>query len=829
MGVVLRGRDNHLGRDVVLKTVRNNDVRMRRRFEREIKIAAQLEHPSIVPIHDSGEFEDGTPFYVMRHVRGEELELKIRSATSPTERLALLGNVNDLVNAMAYAHARGFVHRDLKPQNVLVGPFGETVVIDWGLAKLARKPESSDQGAPESSTVGPGTEYTSEAMGTKGYVAPEVLAGESATAHADVFSLGMILYRTVTGEPACAPLDLSVVHATLRRERVPRDLVAIVRRALAPGVSDRYPHAQALSNDLRRFSEGQLVDARDYGPLDRLLRAMRRNRVLVWSSAVSLMTFTILAAWSVSRIDRARANAVDALDVAKNANAVAFERRASAERLVDYALDDLAVQQRQRGKLGPQGRLVQEVEALYGAGDTLDPAASTRLGRAGAIRSRVLAESGHYEQAVAAALESLEHLRTVEEGADASAENLDVLVEILSDYAVLLAEGDRFDEALARSVEARAMALDAVSRYGETDHRRMLVAWAASTEMTVHMFRADYRSALLLAEQIRSDLQPSQATHGSGRRRRIRIDVNTALGRGALFDNRPADAVPYLRSAVLDAQREVDEQPYSAPALRLLGDKTFEWAQALALAGNIREAREAADELVRLREGQRTVEAGSFEVARKLSNARSLAGSLARAEGDQQASRALAVDDVEMWENWGGESSLDLRQYEGTSHVQLASALRASDPGEANEVRSAYTRGLELLSDAYANSEALETGERLAHAMGAAAEFELSMNESETALKHYRAAYLLKESLLSDRSGAWQRIELLRAKGLVAHAEWKSGRPSAARLTLNSVRIQIESLMEQGHELDALQPVLDAAGPAAKFLDVGLLPSKAEG
>ena len=135
MGRVEDAFDRALGRPVAIKhLLRGSDVD-RARFEREARITARLEHPGIVPVHDAGRSADGTPYYVMRHVDGRPLSERVTAAVSLADRLALIPNVLAACDAIAFAHARGIVHRDLKPTNILVGPFGETLVIDWGLAR----------------------------------------------------------------------------------------------------------------------------------------------------------------------------------------------------------------------------------------------------------------------------------------------------------------------------------------------------------------------------------------------------------------------------------------------------------------------------------------------------------------------------------------------------------------------------------------------------------------------------------------------------------------------------------------------------------------------
>src|SRR6185295_17385699 len=156
---------------VALKMLRVRDASLARRFLRERLITARLQHPAIVPIYDAGTLEGGEPFFAMRMVRGKPLDRAVAEVTTIEERLRLLPAVIGVVDAVAYAHGEGVIHRDLKPQNVLVGSFGEAVVLDWGIARVrdAEEPElrTSDPVLTEGMTV------AGEVLGTPAYMAPE--------------------------------------------------------------------------------------------------------------------------------------------------------------------------------------------------------------------------------------------------------------------------------------------------------------------------------------------------------------------------------------------------------------------------------------------------------------------------------------------------------------------------------------------------------------------------------------------------------------------------------------------------------------------------------
>jgi serine/threonine protein kinase len=298
MGRVFSGRDLRLGRTVAIKVLRAPDAALVRRFEREVKLAARLQHPGVVPVYDAGFWPSGEPFLVMKLVLGQSLTRVIRDADTRADRLGLLPQVIAAAEAVAYAHDQGIVHRDLKPSNILVGAFGETVVVDWGLAKdLGADGDAGPDSlspSPRESGRGPTDTATGAVIGTPSYMPPEQAAGRPVDPRADVFALGAILHYVLTGTAPQPAAPLASLEPGL-----PPDLVAIVDKALAPDPTRRYPSAFELADDLKRFAGGQLVAARRYSPLARAGRFAARHPAAAGVALALAAAAGVLAALSL--------------------------------------------------------------------------------------------------------------------------------------------------------------------------------------------------------------------------------------------------------------------------------------------------------------------------------------------------------------------------------------------------------------------------------------------------------------------------------------------------------------------------------------------------
>ena len=282
MGTVYLADDTALDRPVAMKVIRGGGLGPDavERMLREARVIARLEHPGIVPVHDVGRLPDGRVFYVMKWVKGRRLDQHFDANASIQERLRVFERVCETV---AFAHAHGVIHRDLKPQNIMVGEFGEVLVLDWGVAKVtsdtsaAADPQATVVLDPSNPSV-PGVRHTAHGtiLGTPAYMAPEQARGEVShiNERSDIFALGGILFFLLTGEPPRergADPGAGRSARSLKRE-VPRRLDAIGVKAMALDREDRYATATELAEDIGRFLNGQAVSAYREGVLERLGR-----------------------------------------------------------------------------------------------------------------------------------------------------------------------------------------------------------------------------------------------------------------------------------------------------------------------------------------------------------------------------------------------------------------------------------------------------------------------------------------------------------------------------------------------------------------------------
>ncbi len=320
MGVVLKGRDPDLGREVALKVLRDDyreDANVVRRFVEEAQIGGQLQHPGVVPIYELGTFADLRPFFAMKLVKGHTLAQLLEQRPNPSADLPRHLSIYEAIcQTVAYAHARGVIHRDLKPSNVMVGSFGEVQVMDWGLAKvLPRGGVADDKGAgmvqqetviatARSGSDGPGLSHAGSVMGTPSYMAPEQARGEidQVDERADVFALGSILCEILTGGPAfvgrksaeilrtAALGDTADALARLGACGGDIDLIGLAKNCLGREREDRPRDASAVAERMTAYLAGVQERMRKAELTSVEERARRRLTTVVAVSLLAIST-----------------------------------------------------------------------------------------------------------------------------------------------------------------------------------------------------------------------------------------------------------------------------------------------------------------------------------------------------------------------------------------------------------------------------------------------------------------------------------------------------------------------------------------------------------
>lgn len=334
MGKILLVQDTHLERQVAMKVLKNqgNSDSMEQRFVTEAKITAQLDHPNIVPIYDLDHGSDGALYFTMKEIKGQNLSTllrKVKAGEKLPERSLYrrLQIFLKICQAVSYAHAHGILHRDLKPDNVMVGEFGEVMLVDWGIAKLRQLSEENRSALATLSAAAKNSGATrfGQIIGTPGYMPPEQANGDlrEIDERSDIYGLGAVLCEMATLQPPFAATNVvELVYKSLEEEplipprdasgqKIPRKLAAIIGKAMSKKKEGRYPTVRILEQEIDNFIEGKPVLARRENFLEKLSRLARVNTVNNLDVGDVVLLFVVLIAFGALLLHWEKGQAAD--------------------------------------------------------------------------------------------------------------------------------------------------------------------------------------------------------------------------------------------------------------------------------------------------------------------------------------------------------------------------------------------------------------------------------------------------------------------------------------------------------------------------------------
>jgi eukaryotic-like serine/threonine-protein kinase len=647
LGAVFVALDGELNREVALKQILDHhadDPGIRQRFLVEAEITGGLEHPGIVPVYGLGTYDGGRPYYAMRFVRGDSLKEAIERFHQPGQAGAdpgarslelrkLLRRFTDVCNAIDYAHSRGVLHRDIKPGNVIVGKHGETLVVDWGLAKPMGHAEPSAGEGERTLMPSSGSSETlpGSALGTPAYMSPEQAGGDldRLGPRSDVYSLGATLYCLLTGK---SPFEGDIGEVLRKVQRgdftPPRQLVpaidsaleAVCLKAMATKAEDRYASCRALADDVERWTADEPGTAWREPASRRVLRWLTRHRTGVTAAGAALLvalagTAAVLAVQTRANADLKRSNAELAIanEKVNRANAdlqAANQREKQRFDLAMEAIDlfhgdvseDLLLKEKQFQ--GLRAKLLQGAADFYGKLERIlegqaDPKSRADLATSYSRLADITTQIGKGSDALALHLKALAVRRELASRPDAGAGvTLDLIRGLYSAGRAHLSLGDAADT-LAQIGEATTLA-EGLEAKGESSDasRKRLAECLNYTAILLNEKRPGIRNpAKALEYNARApDIAEKLAAANPDENESNELLSSFITNRAILLQDqgKGAEAVEAQRRAVAIMKRLADANPSSGKYRDLLGraywnlvgklSSTDRPAEALAMA-----------------------------------------------------------------------------------------------------------------------------------------------------------------------------------------------------------------------------------------------------
>jgi eukaryotic-like serine/threonine-protein kinase len=636
-GAVFVALDRELHREVALKQLLDehaDDPVSQARFLLEAEVTGGLEHPGIVPVYGLGAYAGGRPYYAMRFIRGDSLKetigrfhadetLKADLGRRSLELRKLLRRFLDVCNAIDYAHSRGVIHRDIKPANIVVGKYGETLMVDWGLAKVTGR---SDPGAGERTLLpslpsGSSETLPGSTLGTPAYMSPEQARGEleHLGPRSDVYSLGATLYVLLTGKPPQEGDDIGEVLRRVQHGEFPRPrqldasidpaLEAVCLRAMALQPRDRYASPRLLAEDIERWMADEPVTVWREPFSRRLSRWVTRHRTGVTGVAAAVLAGVVglAAVLAVQSSANARLSAsldreTRANEDLASANAELGRSKAAVQARYDLAVEairafhtgvseDFLLKEDRFKEL--RDRLLKSASDFYGKlgallGRESDVGSRRALTRANFELARLTDHVGRKDAALAAHRSVLAEREAIaaEPGADVEAK-----VNVgrsLIEVATLLDATGKTGEALTAYRRSEAMLAGLA---GSDPAARAALAAGRTSIGRLLLYTGKSQEALTALKLARADQEaPAAAPAASRDARRELAETLQLIGYLLWYTGRPAEALPEYRTAGAIYQRLADEDPAVIEFRRGLAASHFYLGIVLMLTGRPSEA-----------------------------------------------------------------------------------------------------------------------------------------------------------------------------------------------------------------------------------------------
>jgi serine/threonine-protein kinase len=791
LGAVFVALDNELHREVALKQMLDqhaDDPVSRQRFLVEAEITGGLEHPGIVPVYGLGTYANGRPFYAMRFIRGDSLKEAIERFhadeslnTDPGRRSLelrkLLRRFTDVCNAIEYAHSRGILHRDIKPGNIIVGKHGETLVVDWGLAKATghAEPGAGERTLLPSSASGSSETLPGSALGTPAYMSPEQASGDldRLGPRSDVYSLGATLYCLLTGKPPQEGDDIGemlrrVQHGNFAKPRqlvpsIDRPLEAICLKAMALTPQDRYASPRFLADDVERWMADEPV-AEYREPITRRARRWaKRNRTAVTAATVALVAGVMGLSAVLAVQTQAKADIARALDRETRANAELARSKAAVQARYDLAVEaikafhtgvseDFLLKQNQFREL--RDRLLRSAEVFYAKlssllGKETDAASRQALLASNFELAELTSKVGSKEDALnahRAVLAGREEL-AAEPGAQAGA-TVDV-VRSLTAVAGLLGATGRTGEALAMYRRSESLLVGPAG----TDATARAALAACRMRLGSLLSRTGHPALALAAyKQARVDQEELAAAPGAAAEaRRDLADTVNQTGRLLKDTGQPAEAEAEVRRAMAIRAKLATDNPADSECRSSLAASHNNLGIMLSETGKPSEAEAEYRRALEIWQKLAADNPAVAEFCASLANIHNNLGVLLKETGKPSEAEAEYRRALEIRQKLAADNPAvtDFCNRLAMSHNNLGLLLR--EMGNPSGAEAEFRRALEIQEKLATNNPVVtEFRSSLANSHTSLGNLLGAMGQPAEALAELRAAHAILQKLAFD-------------------------------------------------------------------------------